>query len=91
MSLVKKELKTVKKILSVDNPASSEREVEDEEDQNSSNVWMQKISWKMLKSMNQTNLAKTLKSGKNSGFGFRGRTLIHTYHTSHIKLNAFTG
>ncbi|KAL6484093.1 hypothetical protein MHYP_G00089660 [Metynnis hypsauchen] len=62
ISLVKKELKRFKKLLSADYPACSEREVEDEEDQSSSREGLLKITLNMLRNMEQTDLANTLQS-----------------------------
>ncbi|KAL6484091.1 hypothetical protein MHYP_G00089640 [Metynnis hypsauchen] len=62
ISLVKKELKRFKKLLSADHPACSEREVEDEEDQSSSREGLLKITLNMLRNMEQTDLANTLQS-----------------------------
>ncbi|XP_036419211.1 NACHT, LRR and PYD domains-containing protein 12-like isoform X2 [Colossoma macropomum] len=61
-SLVKKELKRFKKLLSADYPACSEREVEDEEDHSSSREGVLKITLNMLRNMEQTDLANTLQS-----------------------------
>ncbi|KAL7863851.1 hypothetical protein AOLI_G00152710 [Acnodon oligacanthus] len=62
VSLVKKELKRFKKLLSADYPACSEREEEDEEDQSSSREEVLKITLNMLRNMEQTDLANTLQS-----------------------------
>ncbi|KAL7858985.1 hypothetical protein SRHO_G00141320 [Serrasalmus rhombeus] len=62
ISLVKKELKRFKKLLSADYPACSEREVEHEEDQSSSREEVLKITLNMLRNMEQTDLANTLQS-----------------------------
>ncbi|XP_036448167.1 NACHT, LRR and PYD domains-containing protein 12-like [Colossoma macropomum] len=62
ISLVKKELKRFKKLLSADYPACSEREVEDEEDQSSSREGVLKITLNMLRNMEQIDLANTLQS-----------------------------
>ncbi|XP_036446995.1 NLR family CARD domain-containing protein 3-like isoform X2 [Colossoma macropomum] len=62
ISLVKKELKRFKKLLSAVYPACSEREVEDEEDQSSSREGVLKITLNMLRNMEQTDLANTLQS-----------------------------
>ncbi|XP_037396981.1 NACHT, LRR and PYD domains-containing protein 3-like isoform X2 [Pygocentrus nattereri] len=62
VSLVKKELKRFKKLLSADYPACSEREVEAEEDQSSSREEVLKITLNMLRNMEQTDLANTLQS-----------------------------
>ncbi|XP_037396988.1 NACHT, LRR and PYD domains-containing protein 12-like isoform X1 [Pygocentrus nattereri] len=62
ISLVKKELKRFKKLLSADYPACSEREVEAEEDQSSSREEVLKITLNMLRNMEQTDLANTLQS-----------------------------
>ncbi|XP_036447457.1 LOW QUALITY PROTEIN: NACHT, LRR and PYD domains-containing protein 9-like [Colossoma macropomum] len=60
ISLVKKELKRFKKLLSADYPACSER-VEDDEDQSSSREVL-KITLNMLRNMKQKDLANTLQS-----------------------------
>ena len=65
ISLVKKELKRFKKLLSADYPACSEREVEDEEDQSSSREGVLKITLNMLRNMEQTKLANMLQSSKS--------------------------
>ncbi|KAL7858987.1 hypothetical protein SRHO_G00141340 [Serrasalmus rhombeus] len=62
VSLVKKELKRFKKLLSADYPACSEREVQGEEDQSSSREEVLKITLNMLRNMEQTDLANTLQS-----------------------------
>ncbi|KAL7863831.1 hypothetical protein AOLI_G00152510 [Acnodon oligacanthus] len=62
ISLVKKELKRFKKLLSAGYPACSEREVEDEEDQSSSREEVLKITLNMLRNMEQPDLANTLQS-----------------------------
>ncbi|KAK1803323.1 hypothetical protein P4O66_004100 [Electrophorus voltai] len=62
ISLVKKELKTFKKLLNPDYPACSEREVEDEEDQSSVREGALKITLHVLRNMNQTDLANTLQT-----------------------------
>ncbi|XP_076836593.1 NACHT, LRR and PYD domains-containing protein 3-like isoform X2 [Brachyhypopomus gauderio] len=61
ISLVKKELKRFKKILSPDYPACS-GEVEDEEDQSSVREGALKITLHVLRNMNQTDLANTLQT-----------------------------
>ncbi|XP_035377617.1 NACHT, LRR and PYD domains-containing protein 12-like [Electrophorus electricus] len=60
--LVKKELERFKKLLSLDYPACSEREVEDEEDQSSVREGVLKITLHVLRNMNQTDLANTLQT-----------------------------
>ncbi|XP_060778660.1 NACHT, LRR and PYD domains-containing protein 4-like isoform X2 [Neoarius graeffei] len=60
ITVIKKELKRFKKLLSPDSPACSEREVEDEEDQSSVREGVLKITLHFLKSMNHTYLAHTL-------------------------------
>ncbi|XP_036447000.1 NLR family CARD domain-containing protein 3-like [Colossoma macropomum] len=67
-SLVKKELKRFKKLLSADYPACSEREVEDEEDQSSSREGVLKITLNMLRNMKQTDLANILQSKMVSAY-----------------------
>ncbi|KAI4879856.1 hypothetical protein NFI96_004000 [Prochilodus magdalenae] len=61
MSLVKNQLKRFMKLLSLDYPACSEREVEDEEDQ-SVREGLLRITLHVLRNMNQTDLANTLQS-----------------------------
>ncbi|XP_060778570.1 NACHT, LRR and PYD domains-containing protein 12-like isoform X2 [Neoarius graeffei] len=60
ISVIQKELKRFKKLLSPDSPACSEREVEDEEDQSSVREGVLKITLHFLKNMNHTDLAHTL-------------------------------
>ncbi|XP_076835974.1 NACHT, LRR and PYD domains-containing protein 12-like isoform X2 [Brachyhypopomus gauderio] len=62
ISLVKKELKRFKKILSPDYPACSGGEVEDEEDHSSVKEGALKITLHVLRNMNQTDLANTLQN-----------------------------
>ncbi|XP_076836609.1 NACHT, LRR and PYD domains-containing protein 12-like [Brachyhypopomus gauderio] len=62
ISLVKKELKRFKKILSSDYPACSGGEVEDEEDQGSVREGALKITLHVLRNMNHTDLANTLQT-----------------------------
>ncbi|KAB5587283.1 hypothetical protein PHYPO_G00011390, partial [Pangasianodon hypophthalmus] len=62
ITLLKKELKRFKKLLSPDYPACSEREVEDEEDQSSVREGALKITLHVLKNMNHTDLAHTLQN-----------------------------
>ncbi|KAI4878318.1 hypothetical protein NFI96_009003 [Prochilodus magdalenae] len=61
ISLVTKQLKRFVKLMSVDYPACSEREVEDEEDQ-SVREGALKITLAVLRNMNQTDLAEILQS-----------------------------
>ncbi|XP_036416812.1 NLR family CARD domain-containing protein 3-like isoform X4 [Colossoma macropomum] len=61
ISLVKNQLKRFVKFLSLDYPACSEREVEDEEDQ-SVREGALKITLHVLRNMNQTDLANTLQT-----------------------------
>ncbi|XP_036419183.1 NACHT, LRR and PYD domains-containing protein 3-like isoform X1 [Colossoma macropomum] len=61
ISLVKKQLKRFVKLLNLDYPACSEREVEDEEGQ-SVREGALKITLHVLRNMNQTDLANTLQS-----------------------------
>ncbi|KAI4887012.1 hypothetical protein NFI96_012426 [Prochilodus magdalenae] len=61
ISLVKNQLKRFIKLLSLDYPACSEREVEDEEDQSVRERAL-KITLHVLRKMNQTDLANTLQS-----------------------------
>ncbi|KAK3525066.1 hypothetical protein QTP86_014356, partial [Hemibagrus guttatus] len=60
ITLIKKELKRFRKLLSPDYPACTEREVEDEEDLHSVREGALKITLHVLKNMNHTNLANTL-------------------------------
>ncbi|XP_053091627.1 uncharacterized protein LOC117595702 isoform X2 [Pangasianodon hypophthalmus] len=62
ITLIKKELKRFKKLLSPDYPACSEKEVEDEEDQSSVREGVLKITLHVLKNMNHTDLANTLQN-----------------------------
>ncbi|XP_076854919.1 NACHT, LRR and PYD domains-containing protein 3-like isoform X2 [Brachyhypopomus gauderio] len=62
ISLVKKELKTFKNLLSPDYPACTERQVEDEEDQSSVREGTLKITLHVLRNMNETDLANTLQT-----------------------------
>ncbi|KAL7841022.1 hypothetical protein SRHO_G00247130 [Serrasalmus rhombeus] len=62
ISLVKNQLKRFVKLLSVDYPACSEREVEDEEDQSGVREGALKITLTVLKNMNQTDLANILQT-----------------------------
>ncbi|KAI4891120.1 hypothetical protein NFI96_028563 [Prochilodus magdalenae] len=61
ISLVKNQLKRFIKLLSLDYPACSEREVEDEEDQSVREEAL-KMTLHVLRKMNQTDLANTLQS-----------------------------
>ncbi|KAL7858814.1 hypothetical protein AOLI_G00189160 [Acnodon oligacanthus] len=61
ISLVKNELKRFVELMSLDYPACSEREVEDEEDQ-SVREGALKITLHVLRNMNQTDLANTLQT-----------------------------
>ncbi|KAL7849525.1 hypothetical protein SRHO_G00211480 [Serrasalmus rhombeus] len=60
--LVKNQLKRFVKLLSLDYPACSDREVEDEEDQSSVREGALKITLTVLRNMNQTDLTNTLES-----------------------------
>ncbi|XP_076835979.1 NACHT, LRR and PYD domains-containing protein 3-like isoform X2 [Brachyhypopomus gauderio] len=62
ISLVKKELKRFKKILSPDYPACSGGEVEDKEDHSSVKEGALKITLHVLRNMNQTDLANKLQT-----------------------------
>ncbi|KAL6471893.1 hypothetical protein MHYP_G00205430 [Metynnis hypsauchen] len=62
ISMVKNQLKRFVKLLSLDYPACSEREVEDEEDQRNVRDGVLKITLTVLRNMNQTDLANTLQS-----------------------------
>ncbi|KAL7868777.1 hypothetical protein SRHO_G00101610 [Serrasalmus rhombeus] len=66
ISLVKNELKRFVKLMSLDYPACSAREVEDEEDQ-SVREGALKITLHVLRDMNQTDLINTLQTSKRSG------------------------
>lgn len=66
ISQLEKELKRFKRILHADFPACSEREVEDEEDQNSNREEMLKITLNTLRNMDHTHLANTLQTSKSS-------------------------
>ncbi|KAI4904666.1 hypothetical protein NFI96_030155, partial [Prochilodus magdalenae] len=61
ISLVKNHLKRFVKLVSLDYPACSEREVEDEEDQSVGEEAL-RITLHVLRKMNQTDLANTLQS-----------------------------
>ena len=67
ISLVKNQLKRFVKLMSLDYPACSEREVEDEEDQSSVREGALNITLHVLRNMNQTDLANTLQTSKSSG------------------------
>ncbi|XP_060733110.1 NACHT, LRR and PYD domains-containing protein 4E-like isoform X2 [Tachysurus vachellii] len=60
ITLIKKELKRFRRLLSPDYPACTEREVEDEEDLHSVTDGALKITLHVLKNMNHTDLANTL-------------------------------
>ncbi|XP_051557058.1 NACHT, LRR and PYD domains-containing protein 3-like isoform X5 [Myxocyprinus asiaticus] len=62
ISLMKKELKNFKRLLSPDSPACSEREEEEDEDQSSVREGLLKITLDVLRKMNQTDLANTLQT-----------------------------
>ncbi|KAL7868770.1 hypothetical protein SRHO_G00101540 [Serrasalmus rhombeus] len=62
ISLVKNQLKRFVKLMSLDYPACSEREVEDEEDHSSVREGALKITLHVLRDMNQTDLANTLQT-----------------------------
>ncbi|XP_065133089.1 NACHT, LRR and PYD domains-containing protein 3-like [Paramisgurnus dabryanus] len=62
ISLMKKELKIFKRILSTDYLAYSEREEEDDEDQSRVRDGLLKITLHILKKMNQTNLTNKLQT-----------------------------
>ncbi|XP_047657677.1 NACHT, LRR and PYD domains-containing protein 3-like isoform X2 [Tachysurus fulvidraco] len=70
ITLIKNELKRFRKLLSLDYPACTEREVEDEEDLHSVTEGALKITLHVLKNMNHTDLANTLhkKIDKNSEY-----------------------
>ncbi|KAI4874449.1 hypothetical protein NFI96_005559 [Prochilodus magdalenae] len=61
ISLIKNQLKRFRKLLSLDYPACSKREVEDEEDQSVGEEAL-RITLHVLRNMNQTDLANTLQS-----------------------------
>ncbi|KAK3524740.1 hypothetical protein QTP86_002142 [Hemibagrus guttatus] len=60
ITLIKNELKRFRKLLSPDYPACTEREVEDEEDVHSVREGALKITLRVLKNLNHTDLANTL-------------------------------
>ncbi|XP_051980633.1 NACHT, LRR and PYD domains-containing protein 5-like isoform X3 [Xyrauchen texanus] len=60
ISLMKKELKSIKRLLISDSPACSEREEEDDEGQSRVREGFLKITLHVLKKMKQTDLANTL-------------------------------
>ncbi|XP_051980536.1 NLR family CARD domain-containing protein 3-like [Xyrauchen texanus] len=64
ISLMKKELKSIKRLLISDSPACSEREEEEEDDEGQSRVrdGFLKITLHILKKMKQTDLANTLQT-----------------------------
>ncbi|KAL7863867.1 hypothetical protein AOLI_G00152870 [Acnodon oligacanthus] len=62
ISLVKKELKKFKKLLSTDYPACSERQVEDEEEHSSAREGVLNVTLNILRTMKQPNLAYTLQT-----------------------------
>ncbi|XP_036416807.1 LOW QUALITY PROTEIN: NLR family CARD domain-containing protein 3-like [Colossoma macropomum] len=62
ISIVKNQLKKFVKLISLDYPACSEREVEDEEDQSSVREGVLKITLHILRNMNQTDLANMLQT-----------------------------
>ncbi|XP_076865251.1 NACHT, LRR and PYD domains-containing protein 3-like isoform X2 [Brachyhypopomus gauderio] len=62
ISLMKKELKRFKNLLSPDYPECTERQVEDEEHKSSVGEGAMKITLHVLRDMNQTDLANTLQT-----------------------------
>ncbi|KAB5587288.1 hypothetical protein PHYPO_G00011470 [Pangasianodon hypophthalmus] len=76
ITLLKKELKRFKKLLSPDYPACSERKVEDEGDQSSVREGALKITLHVLKHMNHTDLANTLQNR----FVMYHQKLVSVYH-----------
>ncbi|XP_037389555.1 NLR family CARD domain-containing protein 3-like [Pygocentrus nattereri] len=62
ISLMKNQLKRFVRLMSVDYPACSETEVEDEEDQSAVREGALKITLTVLRKMNQTGLANTLQN-----------------------------
>ncbi|XP_051992161.1 uncharacterized protein LOC127650638 isoform X1 [Xyrauchen texanus] len=62
ISLMKKELKNIKRLLISDSPACSEREKEDDEGQSRVREGFLKITLHVLKKMKQTDLANTLQT-----------------------------
>ncbi|KAL7858857.1 hypothetical protein AOLI_G00189590 [Acnodon oligacanthus] len=62
ISLLKNQLKRFVKLMSLDYPVCSEREVEDEEDQSGVREGALKITLHVLRNMNQTDLANTLQT-----------------------------
>ncbi|KAL7845032.1 hypothetical protein SRHO_G00235720 [Serrasalmus rhombeus] len=62
ISLVKNQLKSFVKLLSLDYPACSEREMEEETDESIVREGVLKITLSVLRNMNQTDLANTLQT-----------------------------
>ncbi|XP_051519044.1 NACHT, LRR and PYD domains-containing protein 3-like isoform X1 [Myxocyprinus asiaticus] len=62
ISLMKKELKSIKRLLSPDSPACSKREEEDDEGQSRVREGFLKITLHVLRKMKQTDLANTLQT-----------------------------
>ncbi|XP_051989902.1 LOW QUALITY PROTEIN: NACHT, LRR and PYD domains-containing protein 3-like [Xyrauchen texanus] len=62
ISLMKKELKSFKRLLSPDSPVCSDREEEDDEDQSRVREGLLKITLDVLRKMKQTDLANTLQT-----------------------------
>ncbi|KAL6470591.1 hypothetical protein MHYP_G00217100 [Metynnis hypsauchen] len=62
ISLVKNQLKSFEKLLRLDYPACSEREMKEEKDQSSVREGVLKITLSVLRNMNQTDLANTLQT-----------------------------
>lgn len=76
ISLMKKELKSFKRLLTPDYPACSEREEEEDEDQMRVREELLKITLHVLMKMKQTDLADKLQSSK--------REVIHSFLDFHF-------
>ncbi|KAF5888575.1 NACHT, LRR and PYD domains-containing protein 12-like, partial [Clarias magur] len=70
-TLIRKELKRFRKLLSPDYPACTESEVEDEEDLHNVREGALKITLHVLNNMNQTDLANTLQNKLHPVFEFQ--------------------
>ncbi|XP_073729875.1 NLR family CARD domain-containing protein 3-like isoform X1 [Misgurnus anguillicaudatus] len=77
ISLIKKELKFFKRLLSSDYPTCSEREEEEDEDQIREELL--KITLHVLQKMNQTNFADKIQTSKRVTNSFLYITLIYFY------------
>lgn len=78
IALFKEELTRLKKLLSPSYPACSEREVKDDEEQNSVKEAVLKVTLHVLRSMNLNNLADTL---QNSKCAHQNRSCTSSYTT----------